>query len=196
MTIPHLLKGLAEGLNMGADFTVAVGGAGLLSSPDPLAGAFDLDDLDMHNFPIEHDASLSRKDAYFGNDYSFYNPNWQQVLKTYAGMKKTNIPKAAEARHVRFNDSQTKNPEFVYGLREFIFSYGETAIYLQTMSDPVSGVANIDYIRSLFEQEKLPYELGWRPSAAPITLASLGQMVFELFQANPQNVPEGATITA
>ena len=35
---------------MGADFTIAVGGAGLLSSPNPLGGSFDLNDLDMHNF--------------------------------------------------------------------------------------------------------------------------------------------------
>jgi hypothetical protein len=59
MTIPHLLKGLAEGLNMGADFTVAIGGADL-SSPDPLSGSFDVSDLNQHNFPIEHDANMSR----------------------------------------------------------------------------------------------------------------------------------------
>lgn len=53
MTIPHLLQGLSAGLNMGPDFTVAVGGAGLLASPDPLAGSFDLNQLDKHNFPIE-----------------------------------------------------------------------------------------------------------------------------------------------
>jgi len=90
----------------------------------------------------------------------------------------------------------TTNPTFTYGLREFILSYGETSLYLQTMSDPTSGVANLTYVRSMFEKEKLPYELGWRPSALPITLMSLGQMVLELYQANPQNVPEGATITA
>lgn len=196
MTIPHLLEGLAEGLNMGADFTVAIGGAGLLSSPNPLGGAFDLNDLDMHNFPIEHDSSLSRQDAYFGNDYSFYNPNWQQVLSYYKGKTLTDIPTASRAKYARVNDSMTRNPTFTYGLREFIFSYGETAIYLSTMSDPVSGMARVDYVRSLFEQEKLPFDLGWRPSTSPITLPSLGQMVLELYNANPQKVPEGAKVTA
>lgn len=196
MTIPHLLEGLAEGLNMGADFTVAIGGAGLLSSPNPLGGAFDLNDLDMHNFPIEHDSSLSRQDAYFGNDYSFYDPNWQQVLSYYKGKTLTDIPTASLAKYARVNDSMTRNPTFTYGLREFIFSYGETAIYLSTMSDPVSGNARIDYVRSLFEQEKLPFDLGWRPSTSPITLPSLGQMVLELYNANPQKVPEGAKVTA
>lgn len=84
----------------------------------------------------------------------------------------------------------------MYGLREFIFSYGETAIYLQTMGDTVSGVTNIKYIRQLMEQDRLPYNLGWRPSSVPITLASLGVTVAELYAANPGAGPEGATITA
>lgn len=194
-TIANLLPGLAACLNMGADFTIGIATAALPSSPNPLAGAFDLDDIDEHNFPIEHDASLSRQDAYFGNDYSFYQPNFDQVLSFYAESEYTNITQAAKARHARFADSLSKNPQFVYGLREFIFSYGETALYLQSMSDIASGVARVDFIRSLFEQEKLPYDLGWRPSALPITLTSLGNMVLELFAANPEAVPEGVRIT-
>jgi len=182
--------------SMGADFTIAIGGAGLLSAPDPLAGAFDLNDLDQHNFPIEHDASLSRQDAYFGNDYSFYNLNWQQVLNFYSGKTTTDIPTASRAKYSRVNDSMTRNPTFTYGPREFTLSYGETALYLQSMSDPVSGMAQVQYVRSLFEQEKLPYALGWRPSATPITLMSLGQMILELYNDNPQALPEGATVTA
>ncbi|KAK5109492.1 hypothetical protein LTR62_006944 [Meristemomyces frigidus] len=196
LTIPHLIEGLAAGMNMGADFTTAIGGAGLLSSPEPLAGSFDLNDLDQHNFPIEHDASLSRRDAYFGNDYSFYNPNWQQVLSHYHGLPSTTIPLASQAKYSRVQTSQANDPTFTYGLREFVLSYGETALYLQTMSDPTSGEAKVEYVRSLFEQEKLPFELGWRPSAEPITLVTLGNMVLELYAANPENVPEGATVTA
>lgn len=56
------------------------------------------------------------------------------------------------------------------------------------------GVANLSYVNSLFEQEKLPYELGWRPRAEPITLPSLGEMVFDLFNISPQKVPEGQKI--
>lgn len=115
MTLPHLVEGLAAGLNMGADFTIAIGGAGLLSSPNPLGGAFDLNDLDQHDFPIEHDASLSRQDAYFGNDYSFYDPNWQMVLNYYENMTDTSIPVASKAKYARVEDSMAKNPTFTYG---------------------------------------------------------------------------------
>lgn len=194
MTIPHLLKGLAEGLNMGPDFTVAVGGAGLLASPNPLGGSFDLDDLNMHNFPIEHDASMSRQDAALGNPQPFFNPNWQQYISFFGGKQLTDITTASEAKFARYNDSKTRNPEFVYGIRETVFSYGENALYLQTMGDVVSGRAKVEYVRSLFEQEKLPYELGWRPSKVPITLASIGAMVVELFAVGPEPIPEGANI--
>ncbi|TKA81678.1 hypothetical protein B0A55_01340 [Friedmanniomyces simplex] len=197
MTIPHLITGLAAGLNMGADFTIAIGGAGLLSSPNPLGGAFDLNDLDMHNFPIEHDASLSRQDAYFGDDYDFYSPNWNQVLAFYKGKTQTDISTASHAKYARVNDSMARNPTFTYGLREFVLSYGETALYLQTMGSPsANGVANVNYVRSLFEEERLPYDLGWRPSAEPITLLSLGQQVLQLYTAGPEPVPEAQTVTA
>lgn len=194
MTIPHLIKGIAEGLNMGADFSVAIGGAGLLSSPFPLAGSFDLDDLNMHNFPIEHDASMSRQDAALGNDQPFYNPNWQQYISFFDGKTTTDVPTASEAKFARYNDSLTRNPQFTYGVREAILSYGENAIYLQVMSDPVSGKANVEYVKTLFEQEKLPFEQGWRPSAVPITLASLGVMVAELYGVSPEPIPEGLKI--
>jgi hypothetical protein len=191
-----LIKGLAEGLNMGADFTVAIGSAGLLSSPNPLAGSFDLSDLNMHNFPIEHDASMSRQDAALGNNQPFYDPNWQQYITFFNGKPTTDVPTASKAKYARYNDSLTKNPQFTYGLREAIFSYGENAIYLQAMSDPISGKAPIPYVRSLFEQEKLPYNLGWRPSKSPITLASLGAMVVRLYGSSPAPVPEGTRILA
>nr|ANZ54411.1 heme-thiolate peroxidase HTP7 [Leptoxyphium fumago] len=196
MTIPHLIDGLAAGLNIGAELTTVLGAVGLLASPNPFGGAFDLDQLDQHNFPIEHDTSLSRQDAYFGDDHSFYGPNWQQVLDHYEGASETSITAASNAKLARVKDSLARNPQVVYSFREFIISYGETAFYLQTMSDPVSGVANLDFVKSLFEEEKLPYELGWRPSSVPITLASLGAMVVELYGVNNEAIPEGGIVVA
>lgn len=197
MTIPHLLQGLAAGLNIGADFTVGIGSAGLLASPNPFGGSFDLNQLDQHNFPIEHDSSLSRQDAYFGNDYSFNDTIWNTTRNYYKGMPFTSIPVAAKIRNARFNDSLARNPTFTFGFREFILAYGETALYLQTMgSSTDNGVANFNYVRELFEKERLPFDQGWRPSPTPITLTSLGQMILQLYQANPGNVPEGQKIAA
>lgn len=118
------------------------------------------------------------------------------VLSHYKGMTHTSIPVASKAKYSRVENSRKINPTFVYGPREFILSYGETALYLQTMSDPTSGVANVSFVRELFEKERLPYELGWQPSASPITLMTLGDMIFELYAANGNDsLPEGLLIT-
>lgn len=198
LTAPRslLVKGLSQGLNVGPDFTVAIGGAGLLSSPNPLYGSFDLSDLSQHNFPIEHDASISRRDAHFGDPQPFDHRSWQQYIAFFAGKTVTDIPTASKAMYARYNDSFARNPEFVYGAKEAVLSYGESALYLQTMGDPVTGKAQISYVRSFFEQEKLPFALGWRPSEAPITLASLGAMIVRLQGSSPGPVPEGARISA
>jgi hypothetical protein len=195
MTIPHLVKGLAAGMNVGSDFSVAIGGVGLFSSPNPLGGSFDLNDLDQHNFPIEHDASLSRQDAFFGNDHDFYDPFFEDVMSFFpSGM--TGIPGAAKAIDNRTRDSEATNPEFVYGAREFVLRYGETGLYLQTMGgSDLDGVTRVDWVRSLFEEERLPYSLGWRPRSEPITLNSLGAMLVNLYANNPSAAPEGVRIT-
>lgn len=60
-----------------------MGSAGLLSVPsNTLATSFDLNDLDEHNFPIEHDASLSRSDYYLdnGDNYIFNETIFDDVL--------------------------------------------------------------------------------------------------------------------
>jgi len=194
LTIPHLLKGLSAGLNIGPDFTTVIGALGLLSSPNPLGGAFDLNDLDQHNFPIEHDGSLSRADAYFGNDYSFNETNFDQFFSHFNGVPTTTLT-ASQAPWARVNDSLTHNPEVVYGLREFVVSGGETGLYVQSLSSPSKASVPLSYIKSLFVDEKLPFHLGWRPSPEPVTLLSLGSYILELFAANPDKFAEGAALT-
>ena len=97
-----------------------------------MSTTFNLNNLDEHNFPIEHDASLSRLDAHFGNDYSFNQGIFNQVLKFYNGMTTATIPIASKARYARVKKSQATNPEVIYGVRQLVLSYGETALYLST----------------------------------------------------------------
>lgn len=73
---------------MGVDFTAAIGGTGFLSNPLPITGFFDLNMLNQHNFPIEHDASLSRMDAFLGDHVSFKQEIFDQVLDFFEGTGK------------------------------------------------------------------------------------------------------------
>lgn len=194
-TIPILTDCLQKSLNMGADFSLFVGAAGIGSNPNILSLEFDLDQLDHHDIVIEHDASLSRADASTGDNYSFNKTIWGTVLAYYDGMPSTSIPVAAKAKYMRVQTESKRDPTFTYGPVQFIFSYGETAIYNSTMGDPTTGVAPIEYVRALFEEERLPYAEGWTPTVEPTTLASLAQMIFELNIANGEELPEGLTLT-
>jgi hypothetical protein len=97
LTIPILIKALKDGMNVGPDFAIVIGAAGILSDPNsPLATSFDLNNLDAHNFPIEHDASLSRADKNLnsGDNYSFNQTDFDTVLAYYDGMENMSIPVA------------------------------------------------------------------------------------------------------
>lgn len=150
MTVLNLISGLKEGLNVGADFASSVGLLGLQSAPLPASLSFNLDHLNEHNFPIEHDGSLSRGDFFGGDDHTFNQANFDQVLAFYEGTDTATIPLASKARTQRLKTAEAANPTFIYGARQLVLSYGETALYLSTMGDPTSGNAPVSYIKSLF----------------------------------------------
>ncbi|GAB7340129.1 hypothetical protein MBLNU457_6613t1 [Dothideomycetes sp. NU457] len=193
-TIPILTKCMAEGMNIGADFALIVGSAGIASNPNPLDLSFDLDMLDSHDHLIEHDASLSRQDAYFGNDHSFNQTIWDTVKAYYGSDGVASLTEAAKAKFMRVTTEDARDPEFSYGPVQFILSYGETALYLSVMGDATTGDAPVDYVNSLFEDERLPYEQGWVPPKEPVTLAVLGDLAVRLNVANNEEVPEGLII--
>ncbi|KAL1303249.1 hypothetical protein AAFC00_006663 [Neodothiora populina] len=193
-TLPILTACLAKGLNMGADFTLAIGTAGFASNPDPELLYFDLDMLQKHDFVIEHDASLSRADASTGDNHSFNQTIWNSVTAFFANQDNATIETAAKAKFNRVTTEAARDPEFSYGPAQFILSYGETALYLSTMGDPTTGSAPVDYVNVFFQEERLPYEEGWRPTLEPTTLSTLGAMIFELNIANGEVVPEGSIL--
>ena len=196
LTIPAIVTGLAAGMNMGADFSVFAGAGALLSVSNPLSGEFDLASINKHNVPIEHDASISRQDAYFGNQTTFYKPNFEEYMSHFSG-DMTDVKSIGAAKYSRYNDSLARDPSFVYGAHEVLLSYGENALYTQVLGGgPSAEGARVDFIRMLFEQEKLPWELGWRPSANSITLLSLGKLLSEILSESPDPISETLHVTA
>jgi hypothetical protein len=165
MTIPGLIKALREGLNVGPDFATAIGTLAVQSNPYPLATTFDLNHLAEHvrthlgdrhqdptladnppqNFPIEHDASLSREDFYeTGDDLTFQQYKFDQVLSFFQDSDTISIPVASKAKYARVQNQRALNPsKFIYGPRQEVLSYGETALYLSTMGNPTTGDAPV-----------------------------------------------------
>ncbi|KAG4434921.1 hypothetical protein IFR05_009590 [Cadophora sp. M221] len=198
LTIPILIKGLKDGLNVGTDFSTVIGSAGLLAVPNnPLTTSFTLKDIRKHNFPIEHDASLSRADFNLdnGDNWMFNQSIFDTVLQYYNGMTETSIPVASAAKYNRVKTEQARDPKFTYTPQQYVLSYGETALYLSTMGNPTTGVAPVEWVKVFFEQERLPYNEGWRPTAQETNLVTLGGMILQLVAANKDTLPEGLLIT-
>ncbi|GIZ39514.1 hypothetical protein CKM354_000289500 [Cercospora kikuchii] len=181
LTPAIMVAGLKEGINVGADFGLLVGQTATLANRDPLAGTFNLDDLRAHNFPIEHDVSLSRQDVYQGNNLVFNQNVFNEVLGFYQGMNAATIPVAAQTIWSRVETQRRLNPDtLIYGPRQLFLSLGETSLYLSVMGDPLTGVAPVSYVKSLFENERLPYEQGWQKSLLETNFVTLGAMIGQL----------------
>lgn len=120
--IPILTFCLAGDMNIGAEFSLVVGTAGIGSNPDPLALSFDLDMLDRYDVVIKHDAPRSRADGSTGDDYSFNQTIWDAVLAYYKGMTNAAIPIAAKAKYDLMTTQLSRDP---------ILHSGASSVHLQ-----------------------------------------------------------------
>ena len=152
LTVPILVKGMTEGLNVSAEVATTLSFVGISTSKDPASGKFDLDDLNQHN-KVEHDASLSRKDFDLGGESQAFCPEtFNETLSFYKGANEVGIPEVAAARWGRVQSSKAHNPKFVYGAKQYFNSYFESASYFQLFRDPKTMKAKVDWIKVFFSE--------------------------------------------
>jgi len=191
------VKALTSAINLDADLAKIFAGAGLTTNPDAHAHSFDLNHLSRHGL-IEHDVSLTRDDFTFGDNHTFNPDIWKSVLGTYGDSKETNFALASEARYNRViackKAHEAANKEFIYGIKEAFLSYGESAIWMGLLGDPKDGKAPVEYLKILAEEERLPYEEGWRPPAQPITPKELKHLIISLIHANEHKSAEASEV--
>lgn len=172
----HLSEGLAS----------TVTNLALLAAEDPASGIFSLGMLNRHNI-FEHDASLTRKDFYLGGDgHTIDNASLAQFLSYFEGAPWVDLNDAAAARYARVKLSEDKNPNFTYRAQQRITSYGETIKYFRTMVDPTSNRTSVDFVKTLFAEERLPVKEGWRRPAQEISGFTLASDVLELALRTPE----------
>ncbi|KAF1992179.1 Cloroperoxidase, partial [Aulographum hederae CBS 113979] len=186
ITVDQLIAAITSAYSVQPGFASVLANGGLLASPTPLQRKLDLADLAKHNV-IEHDGSLSRQDAATGDQLKFSEDAWGMVMREYDGMKQTSIEAASRGKWNRVQDSLTKRGAagVTYKAKQFILSYGETALYLSALGGPGTGVANVEWVKMFFEQEKLPIDEGWAPPKTNISLPIMSEMLLKLYNANP-----------
>ncbi|KAL0943144.1 uncharacterized protein CTRU02_201030 [Colletotrichum truncatum] len=164
------------------DVTTLVGQKALLTSTTGNNATFNLDDLNTHGI-IEHDGSLSRNDVYFGDNHSFNKDIWESVASHFVNST-ISIPTAAKARAARLKAAAAANPEFSLTADGAQFSFIETALYLSVFGNLDTGDANTEWVRVLFEQERLPIEEGFVRSESPVTAAGILGLVGKVAAAS------------
>ena len=198
LTVKMLTDAMEEVFNIGFDLRTILAVGGVFASPTALQyGTMDLDDLDKHNF-IEHDGSLSRAPFHeAGDDHTFRQDIFDQVLNFFSNTTDAtaSVTEASKA-HLHRVQTDSRSPDFSYGSKQTFLALGETALYLMAMGDPLTGTAPLEYIRILFEQERLPYNEGWRTPTTQISLGSTLNMMNKLAAADSEIQQEGQITNA
>lgn len=162
--LPHSGKGITKGMavealtksiNLDSSIANVFASVAVTANPDHSAHFFDLDQIDKHGL-IEHDVSLSRNDVAFGDNHSFDKEIWEDVMKTYGDATETNFASVSQARYERVEACKKAHAdakkEFQYGIKEFVLSYGESALFLGILGSPKEGRIPLEYLRVLFRK--------------------------------------------
>ncbi|EFQ36806.1 hypothetical protein CGRA01v4_04244 [Colletotrichum graminicola] len=182
VSLADLITGFTAAVNLDPAATTLVGQKALLTSTTGNNATFNLDDLNTHGI-IEHDGSLSRNDIYFGDNHSFNMTIWESVA-SYFTDSTISIPTAAKARVARLQAAAAANPQFNLTADGTQFSFIETALYQSVFGNLDDGNARTDWVRVLFEKERLPFEEGFSRSASPITAAGILSLVNKVAAAS------------
>ncbi|RWA12854.1 heme-thiolate peroxidase [Xylaria grammica] len=165
------VNALYDALNLTPDFGRFLFTAGRLSNPKPNATTFNLDHLDRHDL-FEHDGSLSRQDAHFGQWSRFNQTVWNWTMQYYTG-DVLDVQMIANSRAQRHMRSNLTNPEYSLSEVGYEFSVAENAAILSILGDKVTQTCPKTFVDYLFTNEKLPHAVGWKKSELPISLQDL-----------------------
>ncbi|KAK0629576.1 Chloroperoxidase [Bombardia bombarda] len=176
VSLARLITGLKKGVNLAPDATLLVGIKALQTSTTGNPLTFHLDDLAKHGV-IEHDGSLSRNDAYSGDNHSFAPETWAAVAAHFRDLDTISVETAAQARKDRLATAPKANPDFDLTTDGNRFSFIETALYLRVFSQGIDGNARTEWVRSMFEHERLPFEEGFKRSETPLTISDILALV-------------------
>jgi len=148
ITQQDLINQFEEALNFAPGVLDDVA-AGVVSTGTRGDGTFDLPDSARHGV-VEHDASLSRADTFFG-DAGVFNPIiWAAVRKSFVNPT-ISIDEAARARSVRIAEARASNPQFNLSDAAVMGTFAESSLYLLLFGDSrVDGNANTLFVRTVF----------------------------------------------
>lgn len=151
ISVDALIDGMHAGLNLRDDaklFFRLQGNKAVTASSTGSKDTFHLNDLNKHDL-IEHDASLSRADLFFGDNWSFNQTIFDET-KSHWPSPTISVRDAARALAARQKTAQAVNPKFNLPLDGHTNSLGQTAMYLGLFGNYDNGNANRSWVEYFF----------------------------------------------
>ena len=140
------------------------------------------DHLNRHNV-LEHDASISRTDAFFGNNHIF-NQTIFDTSKAFWTTETLTPEQIANSKIFRQVISRSSNPNYTFTAHTEPFSLGEMAAPFLIFGDIEKATAPRDMVVYFFENERLPFKMGFEKQANEITLEQVTRMSEIIANAN------------
>jgi len=164
---------------------LSIGGKTPLTGPDPPQPA-KVGGLDTHAV-FEGDTSMTRGDAFFGDNHSFNETLFEQFSNFSAqfGGGKYNLTAATELRHQRIQESIATNPQFSFISPRYFTAFAESIFPLVFFVD--GRVANAELsmtdARGFFQHMKMPD--GFFRAKQPFGFNEIGAGINLIFSAHP-----------
>ncbi|KAK7713016.1 hypothetical protein SLS57_007577 [Botryosphaeria dothidea] len=171
ITKDNAIHALNTAINFNVSLAAIMWEQAIIANPEPNATFFTLDHLNRHNV-LEHDASLSRTDAYFGNNHVF-NQSVFDTSRAYWTEPVLTAEMLANSKLFRQIESRAANPNYTFTQNTEAFSLGEVAAPIIVFGDHASATVNRTLVEYFFENERLPTELGWTKQAEDVGLEDI-----------------------
>ncbi|KAJ0117334.1 uncharacterized protein J7T55_003748 [Diaporthe amygdali] len=188
ITQADLVTAMRQGVNQDESISVLLFRAAAQTNPSKDNVTFSLPDLGSHNI-LEHDASLSRQDAFFGDPNPFNQTIFDETLAQWTE-DTISVNTSAKGRAARIRTSNATNPEFGLSRLAQAFTTGESVAFIMVFGDVQTGVAPKAPVQFFFEKEQFPP--GYAPPANVVTNTNLQDLSQRLGQAL---VAEGVNIS-
>ncbi|KAI1087167.1 Cloroperoxidase [Rostrohypoxylon terebratum] len=169
------VNALGSALNFNSSLATLMFQMATIANPEPNATFFTLDQLNVHNV-LEHDASLTRSDAYFGNNHIFNETIFEETEK-YWTAEILDADMLANSKVARQLTSKAFNPNYTFTSRINDFSLGEVIAPIVAFGDLQEAKVNKTLVEYWIRNERLPTELGWSKRSEFITLEIIGSLV-------------------
>jgi len=144
--------------------------------------------LDTHG-EFEGDTSMTRGDAFFGNNFSFNETLFDQLSQTAydVGNGTLDLPSFTLHRHNRILDSMARNPNFTFVSPRFLTAYAEATFplgfFVSNQTSDTSIPLGLDDARSFFQNSKFPDNF-WRRNGT-YDFPEVVELVIEVYEAFP-----------